>query len=132
MEDCLTKERRRRATSPIPDTCVIWIVPMAWESGGHVVPQHVPIPLHKWLAILRDEGMTVEPLPNGHIVGGLCAGGQVVRTQCAGEAHLFALPSIALPVLEEMLSSSVMTPSVSCHQRWKGRPHEVAGGERDE
>jgi hypothetical protein len=111
MEECLIKGRKRRVTSSIPDTYVVWMVPGAWERSGRVVPQHLPIPLHEWLAILRDEGMTVEPLPHGRIIGGLCAGGQVLRTECAGETHLFALPPIALAVVEELLSSSVITPA---------------------
>jgi len=77
LDVCLTtREEGLRMDVPTigtPDEpTVLWIVPTAWEDELEVLPQHDPIPLRHWLAILREWGMDVVGL--GHMT--LDAGGK--------------------------------------------------------
>jgi len=86
---------------------VWWIVPSAWEDELEVLPQHDPIPLRQWLAILREWGMDVVTLPyQSAIVGGSADGGRVVAVEADNGRHFFALPPAALPALRSLLSDA--------------------------
>ncbi len=83
---------------------VLWIVPGAWEDELEVLPQHDPIPLRQWLAILREWGMDIVTLPyQNRIAGGPADGGRVVAVEADNGRHFFALPPAALPALQGLL-----------------------------
>ncbi len=83
---------------------VLWIVPSAWEDELEVLPQHDPIPLRQWLAILREWGMDLVTLPyQSRITGGLADGGRVVAVEADNGRHYFALPPAALPALRDLV-----------------------------
>ncbi len=83
---------------------VWWIVPSAWEDELEVLPQHDPIPLRHWLAILHEWGMAVVTLPyQSAIAGGPADGGRVVAVEADNGRHYFALPPAALPALRGLL-----------------------------
>ena len=83
---------------------VLWIVPTAWEDELEVLPQHDPIPLWHWLAILREWGMDVVTLPyQNEIAGGPADGGRVVAVEADNGRHYFALPPAALPALRGLV-----------------------------
>jgi hypothetical protein len=111
---------------------VLWLVPRAWEEEGRLVPQHAPIALEDWVQTIREEGMTVRPLPEGRITGGPCDGGQVVAVEGDLTHHLFALPPAALPALADLVlaaeerpllqpDDSVAMPSGDTEQAWDTR-----------
>jgi len=86
---------------------VLWIVPSAWEDELEVLPQHDPIPLRQWLAILREWDMAVVTLPyQSRITGGLADGGRVVAVEADNGRHYFALPPEALPALRGLMSDA--------------------------
>jgi len=86
---------------------VWWIVPSAWEDELEVLPQHDPIPLRQWLAILREWGMAVVTLPyQSRIEGGPTDGGRVVAVEADNGRHFFAVPPAALPALRGLLSDA--------------------------
>ncbi len=86
---------------------VLWIVPTAWEDELEVLPQHDPIPLRHWLAILREWGMDVVTLPyQSEIAGGPADGGRVVAVEADNGRHYFALPPAALPALRGLVSAA--------------------------
>jgi len=83
---------------------VLWIVPSAWEDELEVLPQHDPIPLRQWLAILREWGMDVVTLPyQSRIVAGPADDGRVVAVEADNGRHFFALPPAALPALRGLI-----------------------------
>ncbi len=86
---------------------VLWIVPSAWEDELEVLPQHDPIPLRQWLAILREWGMAVVTLPyQSRILSGLADGGRVVAVEADNGRHYFALPPEALPALRGLIPAT--------------------------
>jgi hypothetical protein len=112
LDVCLTtREEGLRMDVPTigtPDEpTVLWIVPTAWEDELEVLPQHDPIPLRHWLAILREWGMDVVTLPyQNEIAGGPADGGRVVAVEADNGRHYFALPPAALPALRGLLSNA--------------------------
>ncbi len=86
---------------------VLWIVGSAWEDELEVLPQHDPIPLRQWLAILREWDMEIVTLPyQSEIAGGPADGGRVVAVEADNGRHYFALPPAALPALRGLLSDA--------------------------
>jgi len=83
---------------------VLWIVGSAWEDELEVLPQHDPIPLRHWLAILREWDMEIVTLPyQSGIAGGPADGGRVVAVEADNGRHYFALPPAALPALRGLI-----------------------------
>jgi len=92
------------ATGNGGEPMVLWIVPNAWEDELEVLPQHDPIPLRQWLAILREWDMEIVTLPyQSGIAGGPADGGRVVAVEADNGRHYFALPPAALPALRGLV-----------------------------
>ncbi len=86
---------------------VLWIVGSAWEDELEVLPQHDPIPLRQWLAILREWDMEIVTLPyQSGIAGGPADGGRVVAVEADNGRHFFAVPPKALPALRGLISDA--------------------------
>ncbi len=106
---------------------VLWIVPSAWEDELEVLPQHDPIPLRQWLAILREWGMEIVTLPyQSGIAGGPADGGRVVAVEADNGRHFFALPPAALPALRGLI------PDDDYHWLLADAEEDEAGGDGDD
>lgn len=90
--------------SDLPDTCVLWLVPKAWEEERRILPQYAPIPFDVWLRVVHAEGLHVRRLDDSKIAGGPCDQGHVIAIDAEYDTNLFALPPEALPALNGLLS----------------------------
>jgi hypothetical protein len=81
------------------------IKPPTWERD-EVFPITSPIPVDEWLQKVSQAGWDLETLPdNSLIAGGTYDGGHVIMVHNEEEDNtlLFAIPPVAIPLLQGML-----------------------------
>ena len=87
---------------------VLWINPRLWEDDLEVHALHAPVPLATWLDIIAAGGMEIATLPYETLIAGAAdspwTGGQVVAVEDPDNGrHFFAVPAVAIPLLEGLL-----------------------------
>ena len=89
------------------DITVSMIHPPTWEHDGEVFPITDPIPVEEWLQKVSQPGSELETMPDDSLIaGGPYDGGHVVMVHNEEEDNtfLFAVPPVAIPLLQGLLS----------------------------
>ena len=89
------------------DITVTMIHPPTWEHGGEVFAITDPIPVKGWLQMVSQPGWGLEKMADDSLIAGEpYDGGHVIVVHNEGEDNtfLFAVPPVAIPLLQGLLS----------------------------